>query len=124
MPVTAGRRRSALPLALWAGLLFPLACARSGRSGADEPRFDAPSGPPGDPAIPARVAAAFPDAWRLPAGARATFAPQVMAVSNSPEASAAAAAFRRAGCNAVDADGALGLALAASWQEPGHSSGD
>ncbi len=77
----------------------------------------------GDPAIPSRVAAQFPEGWHLAAGARAAFAPQAMAVSNSPEASAAAAEIMRAGGNAVDAAVALGFALAVTWPEAGNIGG-
>ena len=58
-------------------------------------------------AEPAREAAQFPSGWRLPAGASSTFASHAMAVSNSPEASAAAAEMMKAGGNAVDAAVAL-----------------
>jgi gamma-glutamyltranspeptidase/glutathione hydrolase len=69
------------------------------------------------------VAAQFPQGWRLPAGARATFAPRAMAVSNSPEASAAAVEILQAGGNAVDAAVALGFALAVTWPEAGNIGG-
>ncbi len=76
-----------------------------------------------EPRIAPRVPARFPDGWRLPAGAEATFAPNAMAVSNSTPASEAAAEILRRGGNAVDAAVALGFALAVTWPEAGNIGG-
>ena len=78
---------------------------------------------PGDASFPARVTPSFPAGWHLPAGAKATFASNAMAVSNSPEASAAAASILKAGGNAVDAAVALGFALSVAWPEAGNIGG-
>lgn len=69
------------------------------------------------------VAGQFPAGWRLPAGATSTFASQAMAVSNSVEASAAAADIMKAGGNAIDAAVALGFALVVTWPEAGNIGG-
>lgn len=76
-----------------------------------------------DPAIPARVPAAFAPGWRFPAGRRATFAPHAMVVSNEILASRAGVEILRQGGNAVDAAVAVGFALAVTLPEAGNIGG-
>ena len=100
-----------------------LSCASGNAYDSSTAGHRANSGAQSAPAIPARVPAHFPVGWHLPAGGKATFAPNAMAVSNSPEASAAAAEILAAGGNAVDAAVALGFALTVAWPEAGNIGG-
>ena len=77
----------------------------------------------GDPAIPARVRAVFPAAWRYPAGSRATFAPRAMVASDDPLASSVGVDVMKQGGNAVDAAVAVGFALAVTCPVPGNRGG-
>ncbi|MDP9206525.1 MAG: gamma-glutamyltransferase [Gemmatimonadota bacterium] len=74
-------------------------------------------------AIPARVSAVFPSTWRLPAGARTTFAPHAMVASDDPTAASVGAEVMRHGGNAVDAAVATGFALAVTFPEAGNLGG-
>ena len=116
------RSLAALPVlaTTLAATLTAAACSRSSASTAAGAGSRSASN---GPAIPPRVPARFPTGWHLPAGAAATFAPQAMAVSNSAEASTAAAEIMRAGGNAVDAAVALGFALTVTWPAAGNIGG-
>ena len=73
--------------------------------------------------MPKRVPAVFPAAWRFPAGAHATFAPNAIVASDNRLAAEAGAQVMKQGGNAVDAAVATGFALAVTFPEAGNLGG-